>query len=291
MAAILCTGNATLDIVHTVAQHPAEDEELRALAQRVARGGNAANTAAVLAGLGHAVTFLGTLADDPPAGIIRADLKRRGIHLDACPLVTDSASPLSCITVSRERGTRTIVHHRDLPELGAADFRALDPAAFDWFHFEGRNVPALGEMLKTLHHARVDQPISLEMEKDRAGLEALLPLADVVIVPRALVRQRGFATAEAFAAALRPALGDALLVVTWGEAGAFAFLPDGTRHTAPTFPPPRVVDTVGAGDTFIAGLIDALAAGRPVPLALEAACRLAGRKVGQEGFDHLADTV
>ncbi len=287
MAAILCTGNATLDIVHAVDHHPAEDEELRAREQRIVRGGNAANTAAVLAGLGHDVRFFGALADDAWADLIRADLAGRGVETTGCPVMPGSASPLSCITVNRRNGSRTIVHHRDLPEPTADDFRRLPLASFDAFHFEGRNVAETRRMLQAVHAVRVDQPVFLEWEKEREGLETLLPLADVVITGRALARARGCDDPAAFAARLRPALPNAILVVTWGEAGAWAFTPDGASHHAPAFPPAAVVDTVGAGDTFNAGLIDAIVSGRPLPDALDAACRLAGRKVGQWGLDGL----
>jgi len=48
-----------------------------------------------------------------------------------------------------------------------------------------------------------------------------------------------------------------------------------------------VVDTVGAGDTFIAAVIACLADEKPLSVALEAGCRVAGNKVGQHGFKGL----
>ena len=49
MSHILTVGIATLDIINLVDHYPAEDEEMRALAQHIECGGNAANTASVLA--------------------------------------------------------------------------------------------------------------------------------------------------------------------------------------------------------------------------------------------------
>ena len=43
MAHILAIGIATLDIVNTLDGYPAEDDVVRALRQRVSRGGNATN--------------------------------------------------------------------------------------------------------------------------------------------------------------------------------------------------------------------------------------------------------
>lgn len=57
-------------------------------------------------------------------------------------------------------------------------------------------------------------------------------------------------------AAAWQALGPAVVVVTMGERGAFATCAAGTVNVEAL--PVRVVDTVGAGDAFMTGLIDAL---------------------------------
>jgi fructokinase len=53
-------------------------------------------------------------------------------------------------------------------------------------------------------------------------------------------------------------IGPDLVVVTLGGDGAFGMTKDGTELTVPPVPA-RVVDTIGAGDAFSAGLIDAMA--------------------------------
>ena len=53
------------------------------------------------------------------------------------------------------------------------------------------------------------------------------------------------------------------------------------------YPPGKVVDTLGAGDTFNAGVIHHLSRGRSVSEALQYACKLAGTKCGMVGFDGL----
>ena len=49
MAHVLLVGTATLDLVFALDHHPAADEEMRAQRLRICRGGNAANSAVVLA--------------------------------------------------------------------------------------------------------------------------------------------------------------------------------------------------------------------------------------------------
>ena len=52
--------------------------------------------------------------------------------------------------------------------------------------------------------------------------------------------------------------------------------------------PRQVVDTLGAGDTFNAGVIDGYLAQRDAVTLLRKACKLAGEKCGLSGFDGLA---
>ena len=57
-------------------------------------------------------------------------------------------------------------------------------------------------------------------------------------------------------AARWPALGPAIVAVTFGADGSYAICTDGAQRI-PAYPA-EVVDTVGAGDSFMTGLIDAL---------------------------------
>ncbi len=287
MSRILTVGVATLDIINTVDHYPAEDEELRASTQSVCRGGNAANTAALLAQLGHKVAFIGTLADDAGARFIEQELRGAGIEVDYCPRIAGGRTPTSYITLNEATGSRTIVHYRELPELAAAQFATPPLADFDWCHFEGRNVGATARMLRRLRATSPGVRISLEIEKPRTGIETLYPLADILIFARAFVVAAGYSEADSFLAQLQPETREQLLVCTWGSQGAFAQIGGGATLHAPAVTPHEVIDSVGAGDVFNAGLIDALARDIPTVDALNRACRLAGRKVGRRGLKNI----
>ena len=51
------------------------------------------------------------------------------------------------------------------------------------------------------------------------------------------------------------------MICAWAEEGADALEPDGTLVHVDAFPPERLVDTLGAGDTFNAAVIFALSGG------------------------------
>ncbi|MFP4273156.1 MAG: PfkB family carbohydrate kinase [Halothiobacillaceae bacterium] len=286
MAKILATGIATLDIVNHVNGYPPEDSEVRAVAQTVRRGGNAANLLAVLTQFGHQCHFAGTLGEDPDGRRIERDLTDRGIDISAARRIAGGHAPTSYILLNTRNGSRSIVHYRDLPEYGLDSFMDLALGEFDWLHFEGRNCDELDGMLALARSIVVDQPISLEVEKERPGIDRLFGLADIIFFSRVFARGRGFDDPEVFLAAARGWAPHAVLVLSWGDRGAYLCTQDGILHE-PARTVPEVVDTIGAGDTFIAGFIDARLNGRTLANALVEACRLAERKIAQDGFDNL----
>lgn len=288
MSRILAIGIATLDIVNLVSEYPSEDSEVRALSQRVSRGGNATNTLVVLSQLGHRCSWGGVLAADADSTPILADLHAHAIDLSHCRRLSDGKNPVSYILLSQATGTRSIVHYRDLPEFDAADFARIDLAGFDWLHFEGRNAAATRRMLERVRRERPELPLSLEIEKPRPGIEDLFGLADLLLFSRAYAAASGHADASALLRYARGLAPRADLVCSWGADGAHALGRDGRNAASPAFPPPRVVDTLGAGDTFNAAIIDARLRGCTLEQALGDACRLAGRKCGQHGLAGLA---
>ncbi|QBQ53406.1 PfkB family carbohydrate kinase [Nitrosococcus wardiae] len=286
MAKILGIGIATVDIINTVEDYPAENDEIRAFSQRRCRGGNCANTLTVLQQLGHECTFAGILAEEPAGQFITQELKQQGINMDYCRTVTGK-TPTSYVILSRATGSRTIVHYRDLPEFSFADFANIDLSPFDWLHLEGRNVAETARMLALVRERFPSLPWSVEIEKPRPGIESLFEEAAVLLFSRHYVTYHGYSKAQAFLQKWHTTLPDTEKICVWGEAGAYAIDEGGKIHHAPAFFPPQVVDTLGAGDTFNAGFLDARLRHRSLSESLTFGCQLAGRKCGQQGFDGL----
>jgi ketohexokinase len=288
MAAVLGIGNATLDIIHLVERYPRENEEVRCHSRFLRRGGNAANTLVVLSQLGTACSWAGVLVDNADGRLIGKDLQDHGVDISPCRLLPDGSMPVSSVLVSAETGSRTITHYRDLPEYGYEDFAALDLKPFDWLHFEARNVAATRRMLQQVRASGARVRCSLEIEKPRVGIEGLFAYADVLLFSEAYSIARGFAEPLALLQSLQLQCPQADLYCTLGSAGAVALHRDGRVYRHPAVPPPRVIDTLGAGDTFNAGIINGYLAGLDTAAILARACQLAGRKCGQYGFEGLA---
>ena len=284
MARILGIGVATLDIIHTVNGYPSEDAKLRATTQRICRGGNATNTLVVLSQLGHYCSWGGTLGDDPASQTILADLRRYHIDHSLCRQVAQGKTPTSCILQNASNGSRTIVHYRELPEYSFEDFCSIPLDHFDWLHFEGRNVPATKQMLQHAKDLAPRLPRSLEVEKPHPGIESLLPLADLLLFSQDYAKASGCEDPRQFLQTQRRHHTAADLVCAWGAAGAYGLSRLGAASHHPATPPLTVIDTLGAGDTFNAGMIDALSRGTSLATALQHACDLAGASCARQGL-------
>ncbi|MFT4082337.1 MAG: PfkB family carbohydrate kinase [Nocardioides sp.] len=224
-------------------------------------GGSAANAAVALARLGRAVEFWTGYGADAHGALLDAHLAASGVVLAADPRVLDR-TPTATATI----GVGGAASYRfdvswDLPELSAdalARVRAVHVCS--WGPVLAPGARAVEALL-----ASSAVPISYDVNVRGAvtGVGAVLREAVERTARHATlvkasdedleVLYPGLGTAEA-AARVR-ALGPAAVVVTRGAEGASWY---GARSVHVSARPVAVVDTIGAGDTFGAALVDAL---------------------------------
>uniref|UniRef100_A0A8C2CE96 Ketohexokinase n=1 Tax=Cyprinus carpio TaxID=7962 RepID=A0A8C2CE96_CYPCA len=279
---ILSIGLVCLDIINVVDKYPEEDTDTRCLSQRWQRGGNASNTCTVLSLLGAPCAFMGSLAPGPVADFIVGDFARRGVDISGVTWQPLGETPCACCVVCPTNGSRTVVlSDTNLPDVSVEDFSKVDLSQYKWIHWEGRNAD---EQVKMIERNRVT--ISVEIEKTREALYQLFPLGDLVFVSKDVAQHFGFTSA---AAALKGFYGrlskGATLICAWAEKGADAMGPDGVIIHSDAFPPEKLVDTLGAGDTFNASVIYSLSNGGSLQDALTFGCQIAGKKCGVHGYD------
>jgi ketohexokinase len=278
---ILVIGNCIVDQVMRLERYPLEDSEVRA-SQCVQRlGGNAANSSQILRQLGHPLELVAQLADDEAAAWVRRELEAAAIGHEFCPR-TRGVTPLSSVWLSEQTGSRSIVHHRDLPELQAGHLESLPTNSAAWIHIEGRNVATLKSWIDSPGFRR-PKGMSLEIEKARDGIEALASAFDCIIVSSHYLRQTAM-DAPAVINALEKINPTAHIACTLGKKGLLARERDGRRIELSAWPVDRVVDSTGAGDAFIAGLVSRLARGFEFSDALDFARRVAASKIRHDGM-------
>ncbi|XP_012869215.1 PREDICTED: ketohexokinase isoform X1 [Dipodomys ordii] len=290
---ILCVGLVVLDVINVVDKYPEEDTDRRCLSQRWQRGGNASNSCTVLSLLGAPCAFMGSLARDHVADFLVADFKRRGVDVSHVAWQSRGDTPCSCCIVNTSNGSRTILlYDTNLPDVSAKDFEKVDLTRFKWIHIEGRNASEQVKMLHRIEQHNARQPpeqkirVSVEIEKPREELFQLFGYGEVVFVSKDIAKHLGYKSAkEALRGLYSRVKKGATLICAWAEEGADALGPDGQLLHSDAFPPPRVVDTLGAGDTFNASVIFSLSKGNSMEDSLRFGCRVAGTKCGLQGFD------
>ncbi|GGW77788.1 carbohydrate kinase family protein [Streptomyces galilaeus] len=267
------------------------------LALRALPGGGPANTAVALARLGTPTRFLGRFSTDAFGTLFRARLSDSGVDLTGSVTATPEPSTLAVA---------------DLDETGQATYTFYADSAADWQWTDEELAATRSDGAVCLHTgslALIRQPGGSRIEDHLAKARehvtvSIDPNVRPLLVPPSAYRERLprwcaladiLRLSEDDLALLLPganleeacdtwhAAGARLVVITLGGRGSLASL-DGLRVTVPT-PAVDVADTVGAGDSFTAGLLHRLAAlgrlgGRLDRLSLEDvtdACSFAAR--------------
>jgi fructokinase len=258
---IAAIGEAVVDVVE-----PGGDEPPPAYP-----GGSSYNVAIGLARLGQPVSFLGRISRDPFGSMLRNHAQQAGVDLTHA-VDTDDPTTLASVELDETGSAR----YR-FEATGTADFRWTDdeltrvPNEFAAVHFGSLaswlppGAAAIARRIAAFRDAGAlisyDPNVRPLLQPDRtaarATIEATLPLAQLVKTSTDdLDWLRPGETAEQVAADWLDR-GPELVIVTRGAEGATAF----TTSQTITRPAVRVevVDTVGAGDAFTSGLLDALA--------------------------------
>lgn len=259
---LIVGGEALVDLV------PAPGGKPRAW--RALPGGSPANTAVAAARLGHPTRFLGRLSTDVFGRDIRGHLAESGVRLD---LVTETAEPSTLAVVATDAGgAATYGFYTE----GTSDFGWLPhelprlPADCDAVH-----VGSLAAMLEPAAAVYTDVVASAGPETlrsfdpnvrpalgiDRADyrdrMETWVATSDLVRTSDEDLRWLYPDEDPLTAGARWAAAGPAVVVVTQGGEGVTAVSRAG--HVDVAADPVVVADTVGAGDSFSAGLLVALA--------------------------------
>lgn len=228
-------------------------------------GGSPANVALALGRLGADVDLLTQLGDDRHGGIVADWLHDGGVTLLSGG-VPDAVTPVARAHIAAD-GSATYDFELDW----RIDAGGVDVDRYGVVHTGSIGAvlsPGAESVARLVHRAAATATITYdpnarpavmgEVAPTRAKVERMVALADVVKV------------SDEDLAWLYPdrnatdvvgkwyGLGPAIVVLTRGAAGATARCAAGTIDV----PAPRVeiVDTVGAGDTFMAGLVDGIGA-------------------------------
>ena len=293
-------GSLNMDISVTVPRLPAPGATVLGSAAVFTPGGKGANQAVAAARLGADVRMTGCVGGDDFGRRLLAALREAGVDAAGVRVVDDVPTGLAMISVDRAGENLITVAPGANHEVGAADAAAAADGPYDALVISAEvPVPAIRAVLARAHGtlcvlnlAPVPQAPEQAAAIVAGGVEWLVvnePEAGAVLgrpvdgLKDAAKAAAGLATAGARHA-----------VVTAGAHGAALAGPDGDPLTIEAFDV-EAVDTVGAGDTFVAALAVTLAVGVPAAEAVRAAAAAgaaaATRPGAQAGMPRPADIL
>ncbi len=268
MIDVVCFGDLLIDFVPTTSGLPLAEVETF----RRAPGGAAANVAVGLARLGAKSAFMGKVGDDVFGHVLADTLKDEGV--DTGPLRFDDRARTALAFVSlKADGERDFLFYRHpsadmlfTPE--EVDLQAIATAPV--FHFDSISMAAEGPRKTVLFaadkaaaagklvsfDANLRLPLWASADEARDGIRQGLARATIA---KFSDDELDFMTGSRTVDAMRGKLwhdGLKLMVLSVGKAGSILVTRDGELEV-PTFSV-QAVDTTGAGDGFVAGLLAGL---------------------------------
>ena len=255
MPRVLVNGPASWNTLVRLPTLPeAHSQTLFASSHHDGLGGTSAGKALTLAALGVDVTLRTAIGDYREGGLVRVALAHPRISLD----VQEVAATERHVNLMADDGSRVSLY-LELPSPSAApcpSFDGFDAAVLD---LADHSRP----LLDTARAAGV--PVWCDVHDDDGLADyprEFAAAADVLLVSAARLADPRAYMSDAVARGCR------LAVCTDGGAGALALDTGGWIEVPAAVPVADVVDTNGAGDAFLAGLLSGVLDGLPVEDAL-----------------------
>jgi ribokinase len=274
MSSVVVLGSANVDTVYAVDQIPAPGETVLATSQAQHAGGKGLNQAIAAARAGAPTTLLAAVGPDAGADLLLASLDRSGVDTS---LVRRSDEPTgnAMIAVASSGENAIVVSaaaNATMLQLRTGERDRIEAASVLVIQLE---IPleVVAEAVTVADAAGTT--VVLNAAPARRLDDALLGHVDVLVVNEHEARVLSLArTDDPIAAGRGLARGSTRVVVTLGARGAGyldASSAQGVAEGVCPAPAVDVVDTTGAGDTFVGYLAAALASGLDIARAVERA--------------------
>lgn len=264
--AITVVGSINLDLVGRGERLPMPGETVLGGVFAQHPGGKGANQALAARRLGADVSMVGCVGNDTNADAALALLRADGVDLTHCRVSATAPTGVALIAVSEAGENQILVAPGANAELSLSDLpEQIDGALIAQFEVPLNTVAIAAK--------RTEGLVCLNLAPAMEAEEDLLRRADLLIVNE---------TEAAFYGRDRLLSFNKMVALTLGSEGAVLF-DKGSEVAAARPPATRVVDTTGAGDTFVAALTVALMEGADAGKALMFACAAGARAVSIEG--------
>lgn len=242
---VLCLGHINWDVVLHTGAVPDPDHSEDITNEHMSSGGSATNTGLVLSNLGENVAMAGSIGNDEYGDKVLTVLEENGVTPYVS--VNDINTTVIRAVITEDADPRYFAKDVNLGEFGPT---LVD----DWSEISHIHLTSFDERISEAfieEATQHDLTISFNPSQGYSNREFphIIEAADVIFLNKReaeLFRQR-----YNFGEVVE---NGTIIVVTHGGIGCTAYAPDGVvTHSG--FSAKDVVDTVGAGDSFVAGFL------------------------------------
>ncbi|AFZ68361.1 carbohydrate kinase family protein [Deinococcus peraridilitoris] len=286
-------GDVTVDHLYHLERIPAPGEEVSPLRASMQPGGAGGTISVTLARLGHSVTLGARVGDDPFAAYALRLVRESGVSESA--VQTDPDHLTSTITVMQTLdGRRAMIssgaanRQLDAARLKKKDIESCDALIISAYSLIGG--PQREYAVKAMGYAQKAQvPVLIDLGTgavNAAGqrlMDSVMGADYILLNQHELLSLTGTQSISAALATLAQR-GAGKVIVKVGAMGSIVWTPEETELVE-SIPVEDVVDTTGAGDTFVAVFAHAVLSGKSLAEAARsanAAGALAATKVGAQ---------
>ena len=286
MLDLISIGALNIDLIARVSRFPVADEEVAVQDLEISHGGSAANVAVGVSRLGYSSGFVGMVGSDQFGEMLIEDLKREGV--DVSHLIRTEGNSGLVFAVINPAGERILYSSRG----GALKFdRSLIPVDYikeaRFLHLTSIIAEKAIDTLEFASSVACDNnikvildPGSILAEKGCKALSGIL--GNCYLITPSQIEANMLTGLEGKEAGIRLLeYGPKAVIITKGAEGCLLITKDLTREVPALRS--KAVDTTGAGDSFVAGLISGLLENKGLEEATEFATLVASISVTRRG--------
>ncbi|MEM4196676.1 MAG: carbohydrate kinase family protein [Candidatus Anstonellaceae archaeon] len=281
---VLCAGHLVYDIRDYVEQMPQLDKTtFMYMPPQVGAGGSAANVALNCIKLGHQASLISNVGDDRHGKFLLDELKKRGLDTDQIKIIKGGRTALSVILIDKS-GQVMVIEDKGCVE-DKRDFDEKKIAQSSWVHLTGTSQQWLEKISKIAYKNGIIISFDPGRAASRLGIEKLskiLERTEYLIVNRKELEALTGSASEESAKELSKEF-NLFTIVKNGSKPVFVCTTINKTFYVEPFRVPYVVDTLGAGDAFAAGLICGKIEGMSFYEAIKFAHAAAAAKVMHPG--------
>ncbi|MBL7969630.1 MAG: carbohydrate kinase family protein [Prolixibacteraceae bacterium] len=274
---VIVIGELNVDLIlNQIAQFPEIGKEIISEQMNLTLGSSSAIFASNLSTLGTSVAFIGKIGKDGFASVVLDSLNSKGVDTSGI-IQSETLNTGATIVLNYDQDRAMVTYPGAMEDLNEKD---ID---FDFFaearhlHFSSiflqpgirESLPSLFSRVKALGLTTSLDPQWDPAEKWDINLTELLPTLDIFLPNKAeFLLLTGTNSIEEGINKIKNIAPNLTLVIKDGVHGAYAWKAGNLIHQ-PAFLNENVVDCIGAGDSFNAGLIHAFINGNSLKRCLE----------------------